>query len=1244
VFIDRHLIDRLKSFASRENVTLFITLLAAFKTLLFRYNGQEDCVVGVPIASRPQEELESLIGFFANTLVVRSSLADDPSFTEFLARVRASALGAFAHQDIPIERVMEKLRVSRDLSRTPLFQVMFAFQNMPETSGSSGASIDLFARPSFDLAPGLAARPFRVDNKTAKFDLTLYLYEIHEGMSVTWQFNTDLFDPSTIHRLAWQFQTLLRGIVEDPHKRLSELPLLSEAESRQAEIDWNRTEIGQLSAHSFVQLFEAQVDRTPNATAVVGGDGELTYRDLNERANQFAHYFQGLGVGHHHPTGVCLPRTPEMLAVLLGIWKAGGAFLPLDPDYPPERIAYKLHDSGASLLVTQAALLPRVATAIQYLETDPDGLPKIISIDASQMEFVGENTRNLEATPAADALAYMIYTSGSSGKPKGVMITHSNVCHYAQALAQAVGVQPDDRYLHTASFSFSSSVRQFTVPLTCGGAVVIAPTDEIRDPQILFDRIRRQKVSIIDFVPSFSTDCLQVLMAMEPSARARLLDNHVRLMLFASEPLPSTLVDAWRGLSRPATTFVNMYGQTETTGIVMTYSIPVGGGAASIVPIGRPIGNTQAYVLDNSRRLVPVGICGELYIGGGGIGRGYINQPEQTAKSFVSNPFGRWGGKRLYRTGDLARYRSDGVIEIVGRSDEQIKIRGFRIEPGEIEAAIRTHPTVGECVVTAADDLNEQYRVGRRKILAAFVVARGQPPAASARFAATLRNFLKQKLPDYMVPQRIAVVPRLPRTPSGKIDLQALRATLETKSATPHILAPSVGLREPHQASRSHVEKLLTEIWKKVLHLTHVDAGDNFFDLGGNSKLSINVFFEAKRAGLVLELSQLYQYQTIAELARVVSETMPAAVNSSVLVAPPPSETEPTLLVTVASLRAFGREALLRAGLVRDGAEIVTEVQLEASLRGQPTHDMVSIPRYATRIEAGKINAKPCIQIECETENTALVNGDNGPGQWVSMVAMDVVMRKAQEKGIGIVSVRRSNHFGAAGHYVWEATKQGLIGICTTNGALILAATGGVTPMFGNNPLAVGIPAGRHLPIVLDISMSVATRGKIGLALAQGKSLQPGWILDRFGQSSTDLTDLAAGLGVPIGGHKGYGLALVLELLAGALGGAGFASDHCPDRLHGSSVIPDYGHLFIAINPKRFMATSEFTARVDRLIDETKNSERAANVHEIWIPGERELKTRDRSLRQGVRLLPSTYRTLVAYGQQKGLNTTLVIV
>jgi amino acid adenylation domain-containing protein len=1238
VFINQQVIDRLKSVGLAENTTLFMTLLAAFKTLLFRYNGQDDCVVGVPIAGRPRKELEALIGFFANTLVMRSSLAGDPPFTELLARIRGCALGAFAHQDMPLERIMETLRIPRDLSRTPLFQVMFAFQNMPDGSGAA-PSADLSAKPSFDLAGDLTVRPFRVDNGSAKFDLTLYLSEVDEGMSLTWQFNTDLFDRATIHRLAWQFQTLLEGIADDPRRKLSELPLLSEADSRQAEIDWNRTETRQLIGRNFVQLFEAQAERTPNAPAVEGGHAELSYRELNALANQFARYFQGVGIAHDRPTGVCLPRTPEMLAVLLGIWKAGGAFLPLDPDHPPERIAFKLRDAGVSLLITETALLPSVSAAIQFLAGDSCELPEIVCIDASRSRIASESTRDLETTPAADALAYVIYTSGSTGKPKGVMIAHGNVCHYAQALAQAVGITADDRYLHTASFSFSSSVRQFVVPLSCGATVVIASTDDLRDPQALFETICRRNISVLDFVPSFSASCLQVLMSLEPSARAHLLDSHVRLMLSASEPLPSALVEGWRRLCRPATTFFNMFGQTETTGIVMTYAIPTGGDAAAIVPIGRPISNTQAYILDGSRRLVPVGICGEVYIGGSGVGRGYIHQPEQTARAFIPNPFAKHGSKQLYRTGDLARYRSDGVIEIVGRADEQIKIRGFRIEPGEIEAVIRTHPGIRECVVTAAEDAPDQNRIGQSRSLVAFVVIDRQTLGEPESFSGGLRAFLKQKLPDYMQPQRIVALPRLARTPSGKIDIQALLATLAPRSAA----ALSAPHAESQTLARSDVEKVLTAIWKKVLRLDHVRPWDNFFDLGGNSKLSLAVMFEAKQAGLKLALRQLYQHQTIAGLARAIGESVPVA-SPVVHDATVSAEDEAGLLVTLESLRAFGIEVLTRAGLAEQGAEIVTEVQLEASLRGQPTHNMGSIPRYATRIAAGRINANPRIRIEREGEGgtTALIDGDNGPGQWVSTVAMDVAMRKAREQGIGMVSVRRSNHFGAAGHYVWQATRQGLIGLCTTNGPLVLAPTGGVTPTFGNNPLAVGIPAGRHWPILLDIAMSVAPRSKIGLAVAEGRPLPQGWILDRFGRPSTDLADLAAGLGVPIGGHKGYGLALVLEVLAGALSGAGFAADHRADAMNSGA--PDYGHMFMAIDPQRFMPASAFAARVDRLIDDIKNGERAANVDDIRIPGEMELRTRERSLTEGVRLAPSTYRALVAYAAEKRFDSTLVVV
>jgi amino acid adenylation domain-containing protein len=1240
-FIDGQLIERLKAFSARENVTLFMTVLAAFKTQLFRYNGQEDCVVGVPIASRPKKELESLIGFFANTLVLRTSLAGDPSFVELLARVRSTALGAFAHGDMPFERVMQKMKVERDVGRTPLFQVMFAFQNFPETEGATSA-VDPFARPSFGLADGLDAHPIRVDNKTAKFDLTLYLSETDRGMSVTWQFNTDLFDPATIYRFASQFQTLLEGIVTDPTQKVSELPLLSGADSHRIEIDWNRTEAPGLLQGNFIQLFEAQAARTPNDTAVLGVDRQFTYAELNERANQLARYFRSLGVGQDTVTGVCLPREADTLAVLLAVWKAGGAFLSLDPDHPPERIALMLRDSGAALLIVESALMPKLTSAVEAVGLGP-GVPEIVCIDARQALVAAQSAENPGAVPQPDSLAYVIYTSGSTGKPKGVMITHGNVRHYAQAMAQAVSIRSEDRYLHSAPFSFSSSVRQLIVPLASGAAVAVATAEELRDPQALFETIRRHNISVLDFVPSFSVDCLHALMSLDAPARARLLDNNVRLMLSASEPLPAALIEGWRRLGRPDTAFVNMFGQTETTGIVLTYPIPNSDDrAAAIVPLGRPIANTQAYVLDASRRLVPVGICGELYIGGAGVGRGYVNEPEQTERSFVPNPFGRGEGERLYRTGDLARYRSDGVIEFVGRTDEQIKIRGVRIEPGEIEAVIRTFPGLRECVVSGAEDVAEPDRIGRGKFLAAFVVADAAGVADSS-FATGLRGFLAGKLPDHMLPQRIVTLDRLPRTPNGKIDHQALLSMLQPPAIASRGVAKS--LPQTETAPPADAERLLAEIWKKVLHLDRVSPGDNFFDLGGNSKLSLNVVFAAKQAGLRLELSQLYQHQTIAELARVVGETWPvAAVAADVARAAPAREAEAGILVTVASLRAFGREALLQAGLDPVGAEIVTEVQLEASLRGQLTHDMVSIPRYATRIASGKINPTPRIRIERETETTARIDGDNGPGQWISMVAMDVAMRKAREMGVGIVSVRHSNHFGAGGHYAWEATKQRLIGLCTTNGPLILAPTGGVTPTFGNNPLAIGIPAGCHMPILLDIAMSVAPRGKIGLAVAEGKPLPPGWILDRFGQPSTDLADLAAGLGVPIGGHKGYGLALVLEVLAGALSGAGFAADHSRDRLHGSSAPPDYGHMFIAINPERFMPASEFAARVDRLIDETKNGERAPHAQEILIPGEKELRTRDRSLKQGVRLLPSTYRALVTYGRDKRLGMTLDVV
>ena len=447
----------------------------------------------------------------------------------------------------------------------------------------------------------------------------------------------------------------------------------------------------------------------------------------------------------------------------------------------------------------------------------------------------------------------------------------------------------------------------------------------------------------------------------------------------------------------------------------------------------------------------------------------------------------------------------------------------------------------------------------------------------------------------------------------------------------------------------------MTAVWAQVLRVDRVGLDDNFFDMGGDSILSIQMINRANRAGLQLSPRQIFQHQTIAELARVAvadpslsspAQTGPGVATERVQRRDPAvtNEVQPEVRVTVESLRSYGREALERAGLAPEGAAIVTEVQLEASLRGQPTHNMVAIPRYARRIASGTINPRPQIRIERETEVSAHVDGDNGPGQWVAVVAMELAIRMARERGVGVVGVHRSNHLGAAGHYPWLAAQEGLIGLCTTNGPVILAPTGGLTPTFGNNPLGVGIPARRYHPILLDIAMSVAPRGKIGLQLAEGKALPPGWILDRFGRPSTDPADLVAGLGVPIGGHKGYGLTLVMEVLAGVLTGAGFGWDHRRDRTRQNPHPPDFGHFFMAIDPELFMPTAEFTTRVDHMIEQTKSGERAENVEEILIPGEKEMRARQRNLQEGVPLRLSTYQALRKYAQKTGLNAELAVV
>jgi len=1293
--VSRTVTEGLKALSVSEKATLFMTLLAAFQTLLFRYTGQSDLPVGVPIANRPCVETEPLIGFFANTLVMRNDLSGNPLFRELLARVRITAMGAYAHQDLPFEKVVEVLQPERDPSHGPLFQVMFAFQNLPDIGIGSETteneirevkqSDDIWTTGlPFQLAPGLSAHPFRTVSGTAKFDLTLYLAETKQGLEGLWKYNIDLFEADTIERVARHFKVLLEGIVANPERRLSEFPLLDDTERRQQAVEWNRTENSYRFDLCLHHVFEDQVSKTPNALAVECGDERFTYDELNSRANQLAWHLKKLGVGPEKLVGIILPRSAEMAMAILGVLKAGGAFLPLDPEYPSERLVFMMRDAKVSVLITGehlfSALNARPGTSpwvSGQKESEIEGSepvpPILVCLEAGCQAIDGKSKQNPESSATETNLAYVIYTSGSIGSPKGVMITHANLCHYVHAMREALGIMVEDRYLHTASFAFSSSIRQFLLPLSCGAAVVIATTDQIHDHLVLFDLIREHHVSILDVVPSYWRSCIQMARRLAPDARAAAFNSRLRLILSASETLSPDIPAEWASCFRSGAKLINMYGLTETTGIVSMYHIHhPGAEAANGVPIGRPIENTRVYILDALRQLVPVGVYGEVYIGGAGVGRGYLNQQELTAERFVSDPFSDAPGARLFRTGDTARYLPDGNIVLIGRYDSQIKLRGFLIQPGEIEAALRKHPWVGEsAVITPGEVAGEGTRVmvksgmpatGGNQKLVAFVVPRESVHHAIAsevpkevlripkRVIVELRESLKRSLPGYMVPSMIVALKALPLTPNGKLDRKALSA-LAAGSVCANPERARQELLGAFIEPRTHAEKTLADIWRQVLNVDRVGIEDNFFELGGDSLLSIQVISLANRGGLQLTLKELFQYQTVIELARISENahnvrTEPKTATASVQ----PEETmakdavKPLVLVTAESLRAYGREALERAGLSPEGAAIVTEVQLEASLRGQRTHNMDSIPRYARRISSGVTNPQPRIRIEHETSISARIDGDNGPGQWVGVIAMRTAIQKAKQAGMSIVSARRSNHFGAAAHYVWLAVQQGLIGLCTTNGPVILAPTGGVTPTFGNNPLGVGIPASRYNPILLDIAMSVAPRGKIGLQLAEGKMLPPGWILDHFGRPSTDPADLAAGLGVPIGGHKGYGLALVMEAMAGVLSGAGFCHDHSREQMYKDLRPPDFGHFFMVIDPELFMSSAEFMARVDRMIEQTKSGELAQNAHEILIPGEAELRARERNMREGVPLLPSTYRTLLRYGEAAELDTKLEVV
>ncbi len=814
--LPKNLTKALKDLSQQERGTLFMTLLAAFQTFLYRYTGQEDIIVGTPIAGRNQVEAEGLIGFFVNTLALRTYLGGNPSFQELLGRVREVALGAYAHQDLPFEKLVEELHRERDRSRTPLFQVMFVLQNTPNSA------LEL---------PGLTVNSLNIDSGTAKFDLTLFIMETPQGLRASLEYNTDLFNAATITRMLGNFQTLLEGIVANPQQRLSDLPLLTAAEQHQLLVEWNNTRTDYPSNTCIHQLFEAQAEQTPNAVAAVFGSEQLTYRELNHRANQLAHHLQRLGVGAEICVGICVERSLDILVGLLGILKAGAAYLPLDPAYPQERLTFMLEDAQVPVLLTQQ---PQV-------EKLPSHRAKVVCLDTDWDAINRESQENPIFSVTADNLAYVMYTSGSTGRPKGVSVIHRGVVRLVKG-ANYANLAAEEVFLQLAPISFDASTLEIWGSLLNGARLVIFPphTPSLEE---LGQVIQQYQITTL-----WLTAGLFHLMVDE-----RLEDlKPLRQLLAGGDVLSVPHVQKFIQKIGDCK-LINGYGPTENTTFTCCYPITEPDQLGNSVPIGRPITNTQVYLLDSHLQPVPIGVPGELYIGGDGLARGYLNRPDLTEEKFLQNPFSDEPGTRLYKTNDLARYLPNGNIEFLGRIDNQVKVRGFRIELGEIEAVLAQHPSVKEAVVTARKDISGN------KSLVAYIVSHQE----QASTIDELRRFLKQKLPDYMVPGAFVVLEALPLTPNGKVDRRALPA-------------PDQIRKEPEEtfvAPRNELELQLTQIWEKVLGVHPISVKDNFFDLGGHSMLAARLFAQIeKKLGINLPLANLFQAPTIEELARIFSQ------------------------------------------------------------------------------------------------------------------------------------------------------------------------------------------------------------------------------------------------------------------------------------------------------------------------------------------------------------------------------------
>jgi amino acid adenylation domain-containing protein len=771
--------EGVRDMSRRAGATPFMVCLAAFDVLLHRYTGQDDILVGTPIAGRTNQSLEGLIGCFVNMLVLRTDVSGNPSFAELLGRVREVALGAYSHADVPFEKLVADLQPRRDQSRSPLFQVAIAFQNAPKAVEITGGDVTSSASGG------------------TLFDLTLFVTEIQNQFVLTAEYNVDLFDRATIARMLAHYETLLGAALRSPDRPVAVLPMLSEQEREQVLRGWNETAAPLDDTSCVHDLVAAQAARTPDAIVAVFAGDPITYAELNSRANRLAHHLRTLGVERETLVGIAVERSIDMLVGLLGILKAGGAYVPLDPSYPSDRLEYMLQDAGVSILVTQQALV----------DVLPVGDCRVVCLDRDWPQIASASETSPPAVVSGENLAYVIYTSGSTGRPKGVQVPHRAVVNFLASMAKTPGLESGDVLVAVTTLSFDIAGLELYLPLVTGARVVIASRDEATDGSALREKLQEVGATVMQATPATWRLLLEAGWT-----------GGLRKLLCGGEALPRDLAAE---LLACGGELWNLYGPTETT-IWSTVERVAGEG---VLTIGRPIGNTQVFILDAALEPLPVGVPGEAYIAGDGVTRGYRHRPDLTAERFLPSPYGP-AGSRMYRTGDLARHLPDGRLECLGRVDHQVKVRGFRIELGEIETVLGAHPTVKDALVLA-----EEATPGDRRLVAYIVHRPGESLTASE-----LRRYVRASLPEYMVPSFFVKIDRIPLTPNGKIDRRALPNAFKGAAAESERVPPSTA-----------TERRIADIWQRALGLASVSVEDNFFDVGGHSLLSMRVLAEIER-------------------------------------------------------------------------------------------------------------------------------------------------------------------------------------------------------------------------------------------------------------------------------------------------------------------------------------------------------------------------------------------------------------